>query len=191
MICRTDRNEEGGEELPRACFVIHADGRSHYALLEYGASPYEVDLVAVGENLRSLAERIDLVYWRPGFEKPYERLRVLLDIEEQILWDRQTGDSLLVQRIPPEQHRGLLTEVHEARSRREAANRELDVMMADGLLSLRALNCLHDARIYSATELAEQTSSWLLGIKGFGHACLKEVEQALAKYGMKLREQEY
>ena len=55
-------------------------------------------------------------------------------------------------------------------------------------LTVRASNCLRMAHIYTIRELVDRTSIELLRITNLGRKTLEELEEVLAKRGLKLRQ---
>jgi DNA-directed RNA polymerase alpha subunit len=54
-------------------------------------------------------------------------------------------------------------------------------------LSTRTLSCLEKANIRTVSDLARRSARDLLGIRNFGDACLREVQQKLKEAGLSLR----
>lgn len=59
--------------------------------------------------------------------------------------------------------------------------------MSDLNLSVRARKCMNRLGINTLGELCQRTSDELLEAKNFGVTSLKEVQEKLVNYGLKLR----
>jgi len=68
----------------------------------------------------------------------------------------------------------------------EGLIRKLDMSIADLDLSVRASNCLEQARIATIRELVSKTEADLLRVRSFGKTSLHEVQRKLSEMGLSL-----
>ena len=73
-----------------------------------------------------------------------------------------------------------------ASSESEVSNELLNKLVSDIELSVRATNCLKNAKINSLGELVRKTEEELLGYKNFGKKSLDEIKEKLKELGLSL-----
>jgi DNA-directed RNA polymerase subunit alpha len=71
-------------------------------------------------------------------------------------------------------------------SDKEVSNELLNKMVSDIELSVRATNCLKNAKINTLGELVRKTEDELLGYKNFGKKSLDEIKDKLKELGLSL-----
>ncbi|OGR87414.1 MAG: DNA-directed RNA polymerase subunit alpha [Elusimicrobia bacterium RIFCSPLOWO2_01_FULL_60_11] len=136
---------------------------------------YEVENARVGQITDY--DRLILEIWTDGSIAPLDAMSYSAKVLKDTVSVFITVDE---DKAPPP-----LAMASES-SDKEVSNELLNKLVSDIELSVRATNCLKNAKINSLGELVRKTEDELLGYKNFGKKSLDEIKDKLKELGLSL-----